>query len=224
MKKFGAVGTAITIFTFFTGVLSLPDLFRIIERSDWPQKNSVFFPSNNPKKSKGQDSFIQRKNTEEGGVVLPPRTSMGYPASLSKTEETDSPSRVPSATNQFPKIAPSVSWQKTFAQTLREIEGSSQWHSDPLFSSFLTECSVEVFFSEPRLQDAAEIVHRLRTSGANVTFRLVSSADYAVKQDGLYYHWNHLKMAQAIQAIVQDVQILELMRNDQSQLIALWII
>jgi hypothetical protein len=114
-------------------------------------------------------------------------------------------------------------WRDSFMQALNDIAIRSNWHCAPGLSSFLKEGPIEVLFTKPRLQAAAEIVYRLRSTGANVTFRLVSVEDTTVKHSGLFYHWNRLKMAQAIQAVVQDIELLEIKRTDQPGSTTLWI-
>lgn len=216
----GFVGSVITIFVFVSGV---PSLSELLGKADSHKEESRPSPPPSPKQEKGAN---QARYPEGGEARSPPKTPPEVALDPKKNGEAGQFPREPQieAADRFSKTGPSVSWQRTFAQAVSDIEKRSQWRPDPALSSFLREGSVEVVFTEQRLQDAAQIVHRLRIAGAEVRFRIVSDEASAVKQTGLYYHWNRLQMAQAIYSIVQDVQVLELLRNDQSQLVAIWII
>jgi hypothetical protein len=111
---------------------------------------------------------------------------------------------------------------KTMDKMLADLSHSSEIPVDTTLAGYLRERHVQVLFTEPQLQVAAQIVHRLRALGATVEYKLVPN-DKTMGNPHVLYHWNYLQAAQAIQAALQGIQPLELERDDSSRVISVWI-
>jgi hypothetical protein len=122
-----------------------------------------------------------------------------------------------------PSGADLVQLQSEFDQALREIAASSAWRCPPTLGAIIKGQPVMVFFSQPRLQEAAKAVYRLRVAGAIVTYRPVAAEGDAPKHNEMLYHWSRLQVAQSIQEILQDIEFIDIKRDDQAGSPQLWI-
>ncbi|MBO6620990.1 MAG: hypothetical protein JJ892_03845 [Balneola sp.] len=112
----------------------------------------------------------------------------------------------------------------SFEKALNSTQIESEWDSDQYWISLISSQKINVFFTEQRNQDALKIISRLRKSNSNVHYEVVSSNQAKLHDSNLYYRYGQLKIAQAIQNIISDIELIKLRRNEEAgSTISLWI-
>jgi len=193
----------ITIFVFVTGVYSLPDIKRLFHKSNVPRSSEDEY-----------QKIISPLPDKSREIIKSDRYDKKSIQSLksSNTEQIKEPQNHSSPSRDL--LAAKIDRRRII----------SDWTTTHSWEKLITGKRVKLFYTSDRENDAAELVYRLDTLGAEVAYAKVSSSDAQTHSHHLYYHYGQLRTAQAIQNMIADVCLVKPRKKESGGTeISLWL-